>query len=569
MAAFDETFDFVVAGSGGGSMCAGLVMGAAGKRVLILEKTALIGGATARSGGVMWIPNNLFMKRDGAEDSFEQAMTYLDSVVGDHNDTPGATRERRITYVREAPRMIEFLVSQGIRLKRVTPWPDYYDDRPGGSKSGRTVLAELFDANELGPWKARLRPGMVDVAAYVDEGMFLRVFKVSWAAKATLLKIGLRTAFTRLIGKHYLNSGAALQGRMLQAALKAGVELRTEAPVEGLIVEDGAVKGVVTVKNGKPWRVGARLGVLVNAGGFARNQAMRDQYQPGTSAAWSNVPEGDTGEMIQEMMRLGAAIGQMEEMVGYQSTIPPGTEDAPIKPGMQSALASPHAILIDQSGVRYQNEGGSYMAFCKGMLERNKTAPAVPSWGIFDGQYARKYYIPGSMPGTKTPQRWFDEGYYRQADSLEALAGLINVDPAVLKATVDRYNGFVAKNRDEDFHRGERDYDRWLGDPAHTPSQTLGTLAEGPFYAIPVVPGDVGTYGGVVTDVDARVLRADGSPIEGLYATGVSTAGVMGRAYPGAGCSVGPAFTFGFVAANHALKSAPAVAAEPAAMAAA
>jgi 3-oxosteroid 1-dehydrogenase len=567
MGGFDEVFDFVVVGSGGGSMCAGLLMREQGKTVLILEKTAFVGGTTARSGGVMWIPNNRFMKRDGIDDSPEKAELYLASVVGDRNDAPGATPERRRKYLEAGPRMVDFLVDQGIKLTRAGYWPDYYDDRPGGSEAGRTVIAQLFDLNELGAWKTKLRPGMMapsgDPAAYVEEGMKLRNLKVSSESKAAMLKIALRTVWSRLTGKHYVTAGAALQGRMLQAALKAGVEFRTESPVEELIVEDGAVKGVRTVQDGRPWRVGARLGVLVNAGGFARNQQMRDQYQPGTQAAWTNVPEGDTGEMIQEMMRIGASVGQMEEMVGFQSSMAPGTENDAVKPGVQSALASPHAILVDQTGARYQNEGGSYMAFCKGMLERNRTVPAVPSWGVFDSQHLRRYGVPGTLVGSSAGKGWIEQGFVRKADSIEALAKLIDADPATLKATIERFNGFVAANRDEDFQRGERKYDGWLGDPTHKPSPTLGAVSEGPFYAIPVVPGDVGTYGGVITDVDARVLREDGSPIAGLYATGVSTASVMGRSYPGAGASVGPSFTWGFVAAHHALRADEAAAGAP------
>lgn len=564
MAGFDEVFDFVVVGSGGGSMCSSLLMRTHGKSAVILEKTGLVGGTTARSGGVMWIPNNRFMKRDGVDDSLEKATAYLDSVVGDPNDAPGTSREKRNAYLVEAPRMVDFLVDQGIKLNRASYWPDYYDERPGGSERGRTVIAQLFNLNELGAWKTKLRPGMMatagDPAAYVEEGMKLRNLKVSAESKATMLKIGLRTVLSRLTGKHYVTAGAALQGRMLQAALKAGVDIRTDSPVEELIVEKGAVKGVRTVKDGRPWRIGARLGVLVNAGGFARNQEMRDQYQPGTQAAWSNVPEGDTGEMIREMIRLGARVGQMEEMVGYQSSVAPGTENDPVKPGLQAALASPHAILVDQTGVRFQNEGGSYMAFCRGMLQRNQTVPAVPSWGVFDSQHMSRYGVPGAMVGSAAAKRWLEQGYVRKADSLAALAKLINVDPATLKATIERFNGFVAQNRDDDFHRGERAYDRWLGDPTHKPSPTLGAISEGQFYAIPVVPGDVSTYGGVVTDVNSRVLREDGSVIEGLYATGVSTASAMGRAYPGAGASVGPSFTWGFIAAKHALGAEPAAA---------
>ncbi|TVV73338.1 FAD-dependent oxidoreductase [Sphingomonas solaris] len=554
-AGFDETYDFVVVGSGGGSMCAALAMRAAGKSVLIVEKTSLIGGTTARSGGVMWIPNNPFMKRDGVEDSLEKATAYLDSVVGDHNDTPGATRARRHAYLVEGPRMVDFLVAQGLKFTRVPYWPDYHDERPGGSEPGRTVVAELFDVNELGPWKTRLRPNFLTLFATLDEALKLPTFKRSWVGKRTMAKIGLRTAFAKLTGKHYVTAGAALQGRMLQAAVKAGVEFRNDAPVSQLVVENGAVTGVVSVKDGKGSRIGARLGVLVNAGGFAHNQSMRDQYQPGTSARWTNAAEGDTGEMILEMMRHGAAIAQMEEMVGNQMSIPPGHEDDPIKPVVQG-MAAPHAIVVDQSGVRYMNESGSYMMFCRNMLERNREVPAVPSWEIFDTQYITSYMLAGSMPGANKPARWFDEGFLKKADTLEELAALIDCDPATLRATVERWNGFVAKNHDDDFERGERAYDRWLGDPTHRPNPSLGAIDKGPFYAMPVVPGDVGTYGGVVTDPQARVLREDGTPIPGLYATGVSTASVMGRSYPGAGASVGPSFVWGYIAAGHALKAA-------------
>jgi 3-oxosteroid 1-dehydrogenase len=279
---------------------------------------------------------------------------------------------------------------------------------------------------------------------------------------------------------------------------------------------------------------------------------MRDRYQPGTSVEWTQVAPGDTGEMIQEMMRHGAAIAQMEEMVGYQMTIPPGHENDYVKPNIQNVTAAPHVILVDQSGVRYMNEAGSYMAYCKGMLQRNKVVPAVPGWAIFDSQFLRNYMFAGTMPGTNKPRRWFDEGYLRKADTVEDLARLIKIETATLRATVERFNGFVAKNRDEDFHRGDRAYDRWLGDPYHKPSETLGMIGKTPFYAIPVYPGDVGTYGGVVTDAHARVLRNDGSVIPGLYATGVSTASVMGRVYPGAGSSVGPSFVWGYIAAEHA-----------------
>jgi len=246
---FDEEFDFVVVGSGGGSMCAALVMRKADKSVLILEKTDLIGGTTSRSGGVMWIPNNRFMKEEGIEDSYEKAMLYMEATAGQSLDAPGSTLERRQVYVTESPKMVDFLVEQGIKLRRSPSWPDYYDDRPGGSVPGRTVLADLFDTNELGEWKSKLRPNFLAIPAYHSEAFEIATFKSSLKGKLMLLKVGLRGVIAKLTGKSWITAGGALQGRMLQASLKAGVDLRVNSGVKGFILDGGAVKGVVIEKD--------------------------------------------------------------------------------------------------------------------------------------------------------------------------------------------------------------------------------------------------------------------------------------------------------------------------------
>ncbi|WP_254602054.1 FAD-binding protein [Sphingomonas bacterium] len=547
----DETFDFVVVGSGGGSMCAALVMAAVGKKTLILEKTDLIGGSTAMAGGVMWIPNNPFQKPEGVEDSYDKALTYLDALGGDRANAPGGTRERQMAYLSEAPKMIDFLIDKGIKLRRIPYWPDYNDDLPGGSEEGRTVVAELFDSNELGEWKKKLRPNFLALPAKLDEAMKVGRFKTTWAGKRMLARIVLRAVTQKIQGKHYVTAGNALQGRMLQAAVKAGVEFRTDAAVHRLVTDaKGAVTGVVATIDGKETRIGSRNGVLVNAGGFARNQRMRDKYQPGTSVKWTYACVGDTGEMIEEMMRIGADIAQMEEMVGCYMALPPEVNDTPSM--VQGDVSSPHSMMVDQSGVRFIREAQSYMTFGQQMLAHDKITPCIPSWMIFDTQYLKKYMLAGSMPGTKKPQNWYDSGFLKKGETIEELAAACKLDPRVLRAQVDRFNGFARNGKDEDFHRGDRAYDNYLGDPAHKPSPTLGTIEKGPFYAVEIYPGDVGTYGGVVTDVQARVLREDGSPIPGLYATGTSTASVMGRSYPGAGSSIGPAFTWGYVAAKDA-----------------
>ena len=552
-----ETFDFVIVGSGGGSMCAALRLRASGKSVLILEKADLVGGTTATSGGVMWIPNNRFMRSEGVEDSADKAMSYLDTVVGDRADAPGASRARRATYIEEATKMLDFLVSQGIKFRRVPSWPDYYK-APGESVPGRTVVSELFDLKQLGEWQPKLRPGFLPLPANLDEAMQLPLFKRDWGAKMTLFKVIGRTIGDKFTGKQRVATGQALQAQMLHAALKAGTEIRVNSGVKQLVVEGGRVVGVITQKNGAEWRIGARLGVLINAGGFARNQRMLDQYVPGTSAEWSNVIAEDTGDMIEEGVRIGAAIAQMGERIGMPVAMPPGKPKAT----MANDVAKPHCITVDQTGARYMNEAGSSVEYCRKMLERNQLVPAVPSWMVFDSQYVETYMLAGTMPGPKKPQPWFDEKFLRKADTLDQLAVDCAMDAAKLRATVERFNGFARRGRDEDFQRGEHVYEQWQGDPLRE-SKSLGPLDKAPFYALQTFPGDVSTYGGLVTDVHARVLRPEGSVIAGLYATGTSSASVMGPAEPGAGGSVGPSFTWGYVAAKHALESSEVAGAAP------
>jgi 3-oxosteroid 1-dehydrogenase len=496
----------------------------------------------------MWIPDNRFMKSAGIKDSREDALSYLDASIGD--TTPSSTRQRRITYVEQATKMIDFLVAQGIRLRRIPSWPDYHA-APGESVPGRTVVSELFDINQLGKWKSLLRPGFLPLAANLDEAMQLPYMKRSSGAKKTLAKVIWRTLSNRLTGKHLATAGQALQGQMLQAAVKTGVDIRCDAGVKQLLVEDGCVTGVVITKDGADWRIAARCGVLLNAGGFSRNQRMLDKYIPGTSAAWTLTAPGDTGEIIEEAMRIGAATAQMDERVGNPMAFPPGA--SPVKPVVvHGDLAKPHSMVVDQAGSRYMRESNSYVEVCKAMLQHNQQSPCVPSWLVVDSQYLSTYMLAGSMPGKKKPKAWLAQNFFHQGDTLEALAAACRMDPAKLRASVERFNGFARAGCDADFQRGDHAYDRWLGDTLSPQSPTLGAIEQGPFAAIPVYPGDVSTYGGLLTDEHARVLRDDGSVIAGLYATGTTTASVLARTSPGAGASIGPSFTWGYVAAQHA-----------------
>ncbi len=549
-----QGFDFVIVGSGAGSMCAALVLRGAGRRVLVLEKTSLVGGTTAISGGVMWIPANRYMKQAGIEDSAAQATAYLDAVIGDRPDMPGASRERRLAYVEQAPQMLDFLAGQGLKFRRMPSWPDYYD-APGASVPGRAVVSELFDIRLLGDWRKKLRPGFLPLPANLDEAMQLPLVKRSREAKKTLARILGRAIADKFTGRQRTTAGQALQGQMLHAALKAGVEIWLDAEVTQLQLQDGRISGVTVRKDGREQAVDARLGVLVNAGGFARNQRMLDRYIPGTSASWSSAIEADTGEMIEEGQRIGAAVAQMAERIGMEIALPPGSEKMMIKAAMQNDVCKPHAIVVDQTGRRYARESSSHPVFSESMIEHARQSPGATSWMVFDSQYLRKYMLAGTMPGGKKPKAWAEANFLRRGETLDALAADCGIDAAALRVTVERFNGFVRQGRDEDFQRGDSAYDRWVGDPLHAPSNTLGAIEEGPYYAVQLFPGDVGTFGGLLTDAQARVLREDGSVIPGLYATGTSTASVMGGVEPGAGGSIGPAMTWAYVAARHALGS--------------
>jgi 3-oxosteroid 1-dehydrogenase len=550
-----ETFDFVIVGSGGGSMCAALLVQAQGKKALILEKTDQFGGTTSRSGGMMWIPNNRFMAPEGAKDSAEQALEYMNAVIGDAPDVRASSQNRRMAYIAEAPKMIDFLVDQGIKLQRFGGWPDYYSDAPGGSEVGRSVIAELFDANELGANKAKLRPNYIPMPAKLGEAMKVPLSGVKPLNKLAMLKVGWRMITQKLLGKDYVSNGAALQGRMFKRAIEAGIDMRANSAVEELLTDaSGAVTGVVALVDGVRTTFHARSGVLVNAGGFARNQAMRDKYMPGTNADWSNAIPGDTGEMIEEMIRLGAHVEMMDEFAGNQMALIP--EKPEVHTMVMQELAKPYSIVVDQTGARYIREVQSYMQFCQEVYERNKVAPAVPSWLVMESRYIDRYMVAGTLPGSRKPQAWFDAGFLVKADTLAELAEKCGMNPSTLEDNVLRYNALARTGVDTDFRKGDRAYDRYFGDPTTgLPNPNMAPLEQGPYYAYKFYPGDIGTWGGVLTDANARVLREDGSVIPNLYATGTSAASFMGRKYLGPGASVGPSFTWGYVAAKHAMNA--------------
>jgi 3-oxosteroid 1-dehydrogenase len=557
MAEWDYTTDLLVVGSGAGAVAA-LRAHALGKSALVVEKTELWGGSTAMSGGVLWMPNNPLMQREGVPDSLDSGLDYLDSLVGDVG--PASSPERRLTYLTEGNEMIYFLEAEGVEFVRCPGMSDYYAGMRGyrnGSMAGRSIEPKIFDRRKLGPeWRKQVRPGFSPVLnIYTGEGAKMQTLR-STGGKRTAARVAVRTALGKARGQKLVTNGEALAARILHALLRRQVPVWLSSPVVELIADGDRVVGAVVDREGVRIRVRARDGVLVAVGGFARNLQMREKYAGHVgpmSDQWTSANPGETGEVLEMAMELGADTDMLDEAWWMPTWMDSG------KPAMAMTTgAKPHAIIVDSRGHRFYNESVSYQEAGQRIYARHQeTGAAIPSWMIIDSNH-RDNYVFGMCPPGMGHQKWVDAGDWKQADTLSGLAQECGIDAEGLLKTVDRFNGFARTGVDEDFYRGEGGWSQFYGDPDVKPNPCLGAIERGPFYAIPIYPGDIGTSGGLMTDEHGRVLRADGSAIEGLFATGNSTASVFGRYYPGAGATVGASAVFAYSAANFISRSGPA-----------
>ena len=549
MAKFDMAeFDMIVAGSGAAGMTAALTAAHLGASVVVLEKTGAFGGSTARSGGGIWAPGNAALRKAGVADTVGQASDYLAHVTGDC-----VPAELRRALLEHGPAMLDLvLATTPLRFAWVPGYADYYPEAPGGLACGRSIEPVPFNGKLLGGELARLNPPYLPV----PDGVAVTQADYRWLSlgprhpRAILAsaRVAGRVARTRLLGHRVLSLGQALAAG-LRAGLQAsggGVPVWLNTPMTGLVVTDGRVTGVRALRDGKPVLIGARRGVLLATGGFERNDQMRHRYQRepiGTD--WTTGAAGNTGDGIAAGQELGAAVGLMDD-AWWGPAIPlPG--------GPYFCLAErslPGCILVNGAGRRFVNESAPYVDAVHAMYAGNTAAnPHIPAWLIFDQRYRDRYVFAGLPPRRALPRRWYAAGAVFRAADLAGLGAAIGIDPGWLGETVARFNEFAAKGRDEEFRRGDSAYDRYYGDPRCRPNPNLAPLTSAPFYAVKIVPGDLGTKGGLRTDERARVLREDGSPIPGLYAAGNASASVMGHSYAGAGATIGPAMTFGYIAA--------------------
>lgn len=538
---WDDTYDVVVVGTGVAALSAAITAGDAGLSVLMLESTDRWGGSSAMSGGGLWLPNNPLMRRAGVGDSREEALSYLEATVGDVG--AATSRVRKEAFVDNVEGFMALAERLGIQFTRAPDYPDYYPERTGG-KIGRAVEVEPFDVRKIGPWWETSR-GQDGVPAPVKTDDFWLLAR-AWSTPDGLMRgarvVG-RVLWSVARGRKEVGMGGALTAALLEVALRQGTAVWLSAPVEELFVHDGRVDGVRVSRDGGPRHVKALRGVVLAGGGFDHRTEWREKYHGVDGTASSGAP-GNLGGPIQVAQQIGAAVELMDDAWWGASVPPVGPAGA--AGFLVSERSMPFTIIVDAAGERFANESESYVDLGHHMLAHAKTVPGS-FWMISDARHARRYLRSYALD-PKTNKAAAEAGVAVKAPSLRALAGKIGVDETRLIAAVDRFNGFARSGVDQDFGRGNSAYDRYYGDPLVRPNPNLGTIEKGPFTALRVVAGDLGTKGGILTDEHARVLREDGTVIAGLYSSGNNSASVMGHTYPGAGSTLGPAAVFGYLA---------------------
>jgi len=537
---WDLDSDVLVVGSGAAGLPAAIMAHDNGARVVVIEKSDLVGGTTACSGGGWWIPNNHHNIEKGVIDSREKALQYTKPL------TKGRAADELIeTYIDTAPEMLKYMEDNaGLRVE-ISIMPDYHPELPGGhdGENSRTLLPDIFDTNELGEHKATLRPNPTQPLPMKNSEM------VQWKAIAMPQRIDW-DLMARRIGEGIVGFGTALAGFLYKGCLDRGIEPILNTCALELVMEGSEVIGLRAQKDEKDLFIRAGKGVILACGGFEWNEQLKKAFLPGPVTHMNSVPYNE-GDGLKMAMAVGADLSNMSECWGWVSAKVPGEEYSgkPMSRGILTERNVPHSIMVNKKGKRFVNEAANYNTMFKNlwfMDENTMEYLNLPCWIITDQQFRDKYALTTIMPGEDAPP-WLD-----QADTLGELANGVGVDPEVLAATVDKWNQYVAANDDPDFHRGLSVYDSLWGDPEQKPNPAMGTIEKPPFYALPVHCGCLGTKGGPRTNTNAQVISVFGEVIEGLYAAGNAMASVCGPAYWGGGATIAPAMTFGYIAGRHA-----------------
>lgn len=555
----DET-DVVVVGTGAAGMCAAIRLRKLGLEPILIEKTAFFGGSTAVSGGAVWVPGNPHAEGVGRPDSREAALGYLRAEIGNRMRAPLVE-----AFLDNGPEMVRFLEAETeVRFAARAFGPDYHPDQPGGSLGGRVMDPLDYDARRLGPALSRLRHPIPEFT--ILNGMMVgrtdlsQLPKMHRSFKAFLYA-------TRIVLRHVSDLvrfgrgtrsvlGNALAARLGKSVHVLDVPIYYGTALAKLIRDDdGCVTGVEVQQEGQSRRVSARHGVILASGGFPQSDALRRDVMAHarTGQHWSMSPAGSTGDGLRAAEEIGAVRGDNNLHPAFWAPVSrfrrrDGTE-VPF-PHLFLDRAKPGLIAVTDRGERFVNESASYHDFVAGMLAAMEDG-AREFRLICDHRFIRRYGLGAIRPFPGRLSPFLRNGYVKRADSLRGLAEVADLPPAIFEATVEAYNRSAEHGEDPAFGKGSTDYNRYLGDPENTPNPCLRPIEEGPFYSLPVYPGDIGTSIGITTNENAQVVDKEGKAIKGLYAAGNDMNSIMAGSYPGPGITLGPALTFGYIAAGH------------------
>lgn len=542
---WDYVTDVVVMGTGGAGLAAALSAKAHGANVILIEKSDKIGGTTAVSGGIIWIPMNHHMKKAGIEDTLEEALTYVGKLAEDRVD-----QKVLQTLVKKGPEMVGFIEDHTpLTFEVCKGYPDYHPEWKGGKpKGGRSLEAGLFDTNELGDWKDKLRKSPIFGLTPVKFNEALE-----WGIFRDPSNIDMEKVTDRL-EKGIVGYGEALIASLLKGCLDMGIKPLMRVTGKQLIVDkEGHVIGLKAERDGQQIFIKAGKGVIMASGGYEWNWDLMKQFLPGPPMQVSTSPPHNEGDALLMSMEAGANLGNMSEAWWFPGIHVPG-EEYEGKPLMRLSLAErslPHTIIVNKYGNRFVNEAHNYNDITKTFIQYDPVKgeyPNVPAWLIMDQNFIDHYMLITNMPGDEPPN-WVKRG-----ETLEQLAKEIEIDTEGFEKAVREFNKWAKKGVDRDFHRGESAYDKFQGDPTNKPNASLGPINKPPYFAIQIYFSNLGTKGGPVIDEYGRVLDVRDQPIQGLYAAGNAAMGVTGPGYGGAGGTIGPAMVFGYLAGQHVAK---------------
>lgn len=555
---WDVETDLLVAGAGAAGMTAALVGALEGLEVVLCEKTDKVGGTTAFSAGSVWIPGSSQSWNAARPDTLEAARTYLGAMLGRH-----VSDARLDFYLRMGPLVLDDLEERSsVRFTAPPVHPDY-KALPGAAIGGRALAAVPFDGRKLGADFDRLRPPprefMVLGGMMVGKGdiePLLRPFR-SWSNLAHALGLLARQALDRLRFQRgtRLVMGNALAARLFYDVRRAGVDVRFEAALRQLVVEDGRVIGAIINVLGRTLSIRARKGIVLATGGVGWSAELRERLLPPAARRFSLAPASNCGDGLSAAEAIGGEIvSDLESAALWMPSSVMRHRDGQLSvfPHIILDRAKPGLLAVDGSGRRFVNEADSYHDFVTAMLRGSGRASRVPSFLICDRRFIADYGLGLVHPGTRYLKTFIKAGYLLEADTVEALAQTIGSDAAELRATIQRYNRYAETGIDEEFGRGGSDLNRFNGDPSNKPNPCLRSIGPGPYYALAVWPSDLASSAGLRTDEHGRVLLREGEPLAGLYAAGNDAASIFRGTYPGPGSMLGPAIVFGWCAAMEA-----------------